>query len=568
MYHLPVRRARRPSTAVRLLAAALAVLPLLLLAAAELSLRARRGPPPTAEVDELRRWNLDVHGPFFDEKDGARLLKPGFGPGTPFAAKKPAGVTRVFVAGESAAAELSRDLGFLGAVLATLYPRRRFELAAAGAPGFDSARARRLVDEVSRQSPDLVILLSGNNEYHPPSPPRALLAGDLWLSRFWVYRGFKELLPPSPPPPPDHARRMRDYEENLAAMVRGLRASGAAVVLCTLPQSALFPPRQTNRELWTDPAFLEALRLWERGRWKDAASALSAQSSGPPAAKPRYLRGLALLELGRRREAREALLEALELDSRPGTRSPPSRAALVRAVAEREGAVLADLAAAFEARAPGGLVGWETMLNNAHWHRDLNPAAFVEISAAVLAAGTWEADALPAAARARAWAGIRLQARAAQKPWRARAPEFWRQALCRTPLLRGERDYDEPLLAALSVLGGLDAAGLRALDSAEAAERRLEGLDCLPPGFGRYEAINAWPLLAAHLGEARRRARDLARARPLLEEGRSALPLPVERSLSALHADAGRPESARAALERMKALDEEEGRAWAEAVLP
>jgi len=86
-----------------------------------------------------------------------------------FAKKKPAGVTRIFVVGGSAAYAwpYTEEFGFSGLLrraLATLAPGQ-FELINAAGMSYGSHRVLDVLKDVVNLEPDLVLVYSGNNEY-------------------------------------------------------------------------------------------------------------------------------------------------------------------------------------------------------------------------------------------------------------------------------------------------------------------------------------------------------------------------------------------------------------------
>jgi len=110
-----------------------------------------------------------VKQPFFSPAGPAaggtlmRSARPGSIP-SEFVLPKPSGTLRVFVAGESAAALLGGANAELAAALRRAYPGRRVELINCGMGAYESRRIQGVVEEILDYGPDLLIVLSGNNE--------------------------------------------------------------------------------------------------------------------------------------------------------------------------------------------------------------------------------------------------------------------------------------------------------------------------------------------------------------------------------------------------------------------
>jgi hypothetical protein len=537
------------------------LLAFLFLALIEGSLRFALGAPRKAS--DYKHWQLDFHGPFFKIEGDEYVLDRRYLGTQRFPRIKRSDTRRVFLIGESAAAEFAAERPLpLEEILGKVYPGFRFEFIGLGQPGYDSFRVGFVFREIMRYEPDLIIVMSGNNEYHDAAPPKAVAHVEVYLSHFKLYEMFKEMIPSSLGRRIPYEERMREYRENLARMARQARAAGVPIVFCTLPANlAGYASSDYNNDSWSDAEFLAALRLHEQGRHAEAAAALRASkrmASG--SGRAGWVLGRSLLAQGKFDEARAVLINATEYDSSPGVRSPPSRSRLVRETAAKEGAIIADLADFFARRAPRGIVGAETMVNNAHWHRDLNAWAALLIAKAVTRAGVWKADLGPEGDKT--WRRLENQARAAEKPFSARAQAFWRQALCAIINERGEAEWLESVLLSLELAARLDPAGMANLK--EEYPEKLQMFRCFPGHLtpDRYPAL--WMKIQAYLGEHARLQGNQKRARTLLETSRDLglIPRGVARSLAALYSEAGELEAARRSLE---ALPPAEAAAWGQA---
>jgi hypothetical protein len=126
-------------------------------------------------------WYVDIYKPFFVKKkadDGSVFLvsqRPRSRRSS-FPKRKLPQTTRVFVLGGSVAAQYDSDEQrshdwTLRRVLETAFPGKRFEVIHCGMGGYDIYREDLIFQEILRYEPDIVVLLSGNNEVTPVSGP-------------------------------------------------------------------------------------------------------------------------------------------------------------------------------------------------------------------------------------------------------------------------------------------------------------------------------------------------------------------------------------------------------------
>jgi tetratricopeptide (TPR) repeat protein len=402
----------------------------------------------------------------------------------PFSAAKMPGAARVFVVGESAATVL-RDGPAPG----------RPEVVNCGMPGYDSARISRVLSEVLSYKPDLVVLLSGNNEsgLEPCPGPAAELRRRYrrLLERF--YSAFGRGLPA-----PVKASLVL-HEGRVAAMAGAARRAGVPLVICTLPSNLLMPP--AGQLPLYKPGFAAGVAAFERKAYGQAADIFLKQAPADPFAA--YYAGRALYAAGRREEAARYLALAEDL-SLTQERAGPARNAMLARVARKEGACLADFDAAFR-KAAGGVTGFDQFDDGVHWRPAYNGLAWSTILTAASACGFGRAAAVAKAVPGEEAGRLAGKAVSYAASWLATEGPNERSVAELEYLLA--RDP-----AALGRASG-SARGLASLfeENVWSAER-ASGLD------------KVYPLFAAAAAEAYRRAGRYSQALPLCEKALAALP--------------------------------------------
>jgi lysophospholipase L1-like esterase len=277
----------------------------------------------------------------------ARLLGVG-APERPSLPPKSAGVFRILALGGSTVQGVpDGERGFVAQLdrgLRRAAPGRPLEVRNLARSGAGSTAVRATLEAVLGAQPDLLIVLTGHNEFLDP-PPGSLqrLRNASWLARAvsggspgdLVEEPFPETLTPIDREGAAFQRRVLRFRENLAAIVSLAAEAGVPLLLCTAPSNLADWPPAHRRVTGPD----EALRL--------------------------YVEGRALLENGQPGAARAHFERARDLDPIP-RRAFGSFNELVRAQAGRPGVRLVDVAASFQAHAEQGLVGFDLVCDNCH----------------------------------------------------------------------------------------------------------------------------------------------------------------------------------------------------------
>lgn len=326
----------------------------------------------------------DVKRPFFRSetgRDGVTKIVPGRPRAVPFEflSRKPAGNARIFIIGESAASLLGRGedrlLEFLGAAV----PGKTPELINCGMPTYESRRISGVFEEALSYQPDLLILLSGNNETGREFCPD--FRSDLDRRARKIKTRLAELSLSQEEAPA--AVSLAIHESRLRAMAALAKKEGVPVMFCTLPANL----KDLSPSGYLPEGLADDIRLAA----KDPAAALSrfARRGGPREPFSLFYSGRALEALGRPRDAREKYAAAVKCDPAMD-RCSDERNAMIRRVAREEGACLADLEKTFSAAAKNGITGGTELADGVHWFKKYAP--FVNAALARAAAGCLAAN--------------------------------------------------------------------------------------------------------------------------------------------------------------------------------
>lgn len=329
--------------------------------------------PNAAGAGEVGREYFceDIKKPFFSVSrlpDGTakvRAARPRALP-SEFSMPKPEKTARVFIAGESAARLLSGGGDSLERFLGKAFTGKKVELINCGMGAYDSRRILPVLEEVLEYAPDLVIILSGNNETGRDFCP------DLTTEYERRVRKIKTRLA-SLSLGREEAERtvsLAIHEERLRDMAALARKKGIPVLFVTLPANLRdFAPGGSPPE-----GLEEGIRL---AAGKDPALALEFfRRGGEKPFEPfsLFYSGRALEASGKTGEALKSYAAAVKYDS-SSDRCSGERNAMIRNVAAEKGACLADLEKSFSSIARGGITGGDELADGVHWFARYN--AFV-----------------------------------------------------------------------------------------------------------------------------------------------------------------------------------------------
>lgn len=297
----------------------------------------------------------------------------------------------------------------LQAMIADALPGRPVEVINAGFTGGDSARVLELMHEAGGFGADAWVVYSGHNEFlhfdfpdeydllhgfHPragaPLPAQLREAvSDSMLWRWGIGTPGGRVLASFVADvlgrdPRGRSGRLdagteeavyRSYEANLEDMAALARENKVPLLLSTLvenqrslePVGAVQPPPLKGAARARYVAAIDAARRnLASGDTPRAMAALdSARHEAADEAEVHFLAGTALLKAGDEDGARAEFERAVERDPLRH-RATPRINRILRDVAAREQVALVDIESALEAKAPHGIVGDETILDNVH----------------------------------------------------------------------------------------------------------------------------------------------------------------------------------------------------------
>jgi tetratricopeptide (TPR) repeat protein len=481
---------------------------------------------------DFEYFQLQIHEPVFRLERGGGPIPDRYRTSRPrvqdqsFPARKARGTVRVFIVGGSVAMPFA-DAGNsrLEDYLSRALPGRKVEIVYCGMAGYDSYRDGLVEREILGYDPDLIVLLSGNNEAASPlriSP--GLFRLNLLLRRSRLFQTLQDGVGrgrPSDGPTPLEQGLAR-FDANLRAMIAAARSRGVAVVACTLPQDIRdLPP---DAAPLAEEGYLRARVELDRGEAGKAVAGLKtflAAHPREPAAL--FWLGRALERSGSPVEARRAYLDAAERTD------PPEGCArrcneIIRSAGGADRAAVADLDAAFSRLVPDGLTDARVFKDRVHWRDEYYPYASLEIVKTVADYDRTHAAPMlaPAAQWNRWWESGAPAVTARPKPASARREAYAEQALMSgvaSAVNDGPvaREFDERGVAYFQMAEALSPGILRRRLSAPAwAEGQIDRSPWLSNLRGK--AARAWARVELHAGEACRRRGDLAPARAFLDE--------------------------------------------------
>lgn len=356
-----------------------------------------------------------------------------------FSVDKPSGTFRIFALGGSTTyGHPYSDPTSFPALLERLLNAgtgddRRYEVINAGGISYASYRVAVLLDELLGYDPDLVVVLSGHNEFLEArtygallEQPVAILETRSLLSRLRLYREIRRViesmrrsrpaeggtraggegrsvLAPEVETLLDRSAGLDIYQRdslfargvfehfrfNLQRMINRCREAGVEILFCSpvdnlkdfSPFKSMFSSNLPAEDRLRLAAMLRQAAGALNGKDPHSAAGILEEAAGldPLYAETFFLLGKARLASGDTARAYPALLLARELDVCPLRAQEPIHAAL-REESSRAGVDLLDLQALFSSRSPGGIIGDELLLDHIHPSPEGNMMIAAEIA--------------------------------------------------------------------------------------------------------------------------------------------------------------------------------------------
>ena len=263
--------------------------------------------------------------------------------------------------------------------LRRLHPDKNLEVYNFGRAGRDSGYVRRKIETTIGHDPDLVIVLSGHNEFLWPyveQMPNKIMA------RFAVTRSAMRKLERFLTPGQDEvesvrydpyerdtplfAAKLETYQANLNHIASLTEAHDVPLLLLTAPANIADWPPMFRRSHRDGEPFTGLLDRIQRGDPAEAQAAVAQfVSANPNDARAAFLRGQMQLKLADYEGAYHSLQRARELDAMPW-RALSAMNHMVRDISARTEAHLVDIEQVFEQHAERRLVGRQLVSDNCH----------------------------------------------------------------------------------------------------------------------------------------------------------------------------------------------------------
>ena len=259
----------------------------------------------------------------------------------------------------------------LCADLQQAFPDREIEVINAAAGSQNSSRVREIVEIMLKADPDILIVATGNNEgFVPPTVFNEA------LHRWTVYRFLKKAVLTETKiekrpyfTPQDQATHniVRQYKENIAAMIDAAKAQGVPLILATLPVNLKYLPIGIPgiKDPEKDERFSEGMRLCDAGMHEQAISILAEAADQPFA--PYYM-ARCFEKAGDHPSAKH--FYEVGVEQIPCNRMRPSLNDYLRRICAERKTLLADLDEALGALSENGIPTGEHFVDYCHMTKE------------------------------------------------------------------------------------------------------------------------------------------------------------------------------------------------------
>ncbi|MFH2145945.1 MAG: hypothetical protein ABII75_07980 [Candidatus Omnitrophota bacterium] len=348
----------------------------------EAAMRFHCGSPPVSEEEvAIREGYIDIYKNHFSQiQEGGRtyIYNKLIGPMVKIPLRRGQNSLRIFILGGSVA--VGFDNIYFQQILDKLLPEIKVEVANAGIIGYDAYRVSLVAKEILTYDPDLLIVLSGNNEFYEK------VRINIWayrinsgLRQLWSYRKLQDFIAAQLKARGllDRRRsaeeRFDNYERRLRHIVRMAKKKNVPVFMCTLPFNFKdMPPQYAGWEL-INKSYLSACYRLHDGHYATAIKEFKKfLAANPESALGHYFLGQAFQGIRDYAQAKKHYLIAAEANASYWPNSNPHSNRIVREICAEEGEILVDLERAFMAVGENGFIGIEQLADNCHWWHEGN----------------------------------------------------------------------------------------------------------------------------------------------------------------------------------------------------
>jgi len=327
---------------------------------------------PTLNSSNFEYHYVDIYRQFFKRnlKDGKFVYVSNANNFyREFSVIKQPDTIRIFILGGSIAQGF--DTIHFENIFKSLIPDKNFEIVNCGMDGYDSYRVHLVEKEILNYEPDLIIVLSGNNEFHNPVKINLhIYYFNKILRRSYVYirlqdwfrDWYKERVFLKPI---SSQKKLIDYEKNIRNIVYKAKQEDIPIILCALPVN--FRDCPPNIPYPLDKLFLQGLLYMDNDNYSDVIVIFKKfLKNNPDNPYGLYYLGRAYDKIEKYQKAKSYYLKSLDLTL--SHRATPSINNIIRQICKEEDIGFADIKQVFIDKVPNGLLGRNQFFDNCHWY--------------------------------------------------------------------------------------------------------------------------------------------------------------------------------------------------------
>lgn len=328
--------------------------------------------------EQFDLYYKDIFNPFFkkikEDGDFFYISQKKIGGMRKFPVKKSSDI-RIFIVGGSVAAIFGVEFEY---ILESFIEGYDFEVINCGVGGYDSFRTQLVVKEIVNYDPDLIVVLSGNNEYYPKSGFNInAYYIDKFLKKSYIYCFLQNKLKLLYPKKDNllgrsKKKRLLDYKKNIKRIIKIANKNNIPIMLSTLPFAMKdYPPKGSS--LLVDDYVFKAKLLLDQGHYSQALEMFKEISAYfPNDSIYYYLAGVACEKKEDYNQAKRYYLKAVDVSAEHWLTANPKSNQVIRDLCIDKNIGLADLEKEFMAIAENGIIGRKQLYDNCHWYNSYN----------------------------------------------------------------------------------------------------------------------------------------------------------------------------------------------------